>query len=390
MDEIRKTALQANAGLLELIRSTREHSAVPFEEILRNLTSHFRNAEIESRIAAVHWVLILHKKDITALEPFFPQLFPALLAMVSDPSDAVVSRALEVMARISQVEEYFQKLLSSLVDMFAADLTLHSRRGAMIIRQLCLFIAPRKILLTLSNLVEQHENVAFCSLMIQTLNVILLTSSELAPLRRQLRDFYRRPSDSLEQDRQTAELFQALYRAFCHNSVATLSLCFLAQTHKQSADLVLQISQFEITVNLLTEIDKLIQLLESPIFAHLRLQLLDSSQHPYLVRALYSLLMILPQSGAFTTLRNRLECVSGAASLHMGKEQNSGKFNREKRDKELKLDWPALYDLFRDTQRKHTELRVRKSRQEEAKRQLGEPKQRRKLITKLSKSTSVI
>lgn len=55
--------------------------------------------------------------------------------------------------------------------------------------------------------------------------------------------------------------------------------------------------------------DKLVQLVESPIFAFLRLQLLDPQGHAALVRTLYGLLMLLPQSGAFSSLKDRLSCV---------------------------------------------------------------------------------
>uniref|UniRef100_S4RGQ8 Vacuolar protein 14 C-terminal Fig4-binding domain-containing protein n=1 Tax=Petromyzon marinus TaxID=7757 RepID=S4RGQ8_PETMA len=65
----------------------------------------------------------------------------------------------------------------------------------------------------------------------------------------------------------------------------------------------------EVTVDFLTEVDKLVQLIESPIFTYLRLQLLDVESLPYLIKALYGLLMLLPQSSAFTLLRQRLACV---------------------------------------------------------------------------------
>ena len=51
----------------------------------------------------------------------------------------------------------------------------------------------------------------------------------------------------------------------------------------------------EVTVEFLTEIDKLVQLIESPIFTFLRLQLLDPNHNFYLIRALYGILMLLPQ-----------------------------------------------------------------------------------------------
>ena len=44
-------------------------------------------------------------------------------------------------------------------------------------------------------------------------------------------------------------------------------------------------------------------------FVDLRLHLLEVERNHYLVRALYGLLMILPQSEAFLLLKHRLDCV---------------------------------------------------------------------------------
>lgn len=56
------------------------------------------------------------------------------------------------------------------------------------------------------------------------------------------------------------------------------------------------------------QVDKLVQLLESPIFLRLRLQLLDvdSPSYPALLKSLYGILMLLPQVS-----RNRLCQVMG-------------------------------------------------------------------------------
>jgi vacuole morphology and inheritance protein 14 len=75
--------------------------------------------------------------------------------------------------------------------------------------------------------------------------------------------------------------FVTLFRSWCHNAVATFSLCLLAQAYEQAYNL-LQIlygfsqnfksltnigsAELEMTVNMLIQIDKLVQLLESPVF----------------------------------------------------------------------------------------------------------------------------
>lgn len=43
----------------------------------------------------------------------------------------------------------------------------------------------------------------------------------------------------------------------------------------------------------------------------IRLQLLEPERYPYLFKCLYGILMLLPQSSAFVSLRNRLNAVTG-------------------------------------------------------------------------------
>ena len=64
----------------------------------------------------------------------------------------------------------------------------------------------------------------------------------------------------------------------------------------------------QVTVNFLVELDKLTQLLESPIFTHLRLQLLEPQRYAYLVKALYGLLMLLPQACTCTRVMPYFMC----------------------------------------------------------------------------------
>ncbi len=95
--------------------------------------------------------------------------------------------------------------------------------------------------------------------------------------------------------------------------------------------MVSSFGDLDITVDLLVQVDQLVQLLETPVFTYLRLQLLEPGQHPALLKTLYGLLLLLPQSSAWATLSARLQCVptlqllqpqssasGGAASLAAG------------------------------------------------------------------------
>jgi hypothetical protein len=53
------------------------------------------------------------------------------------------------------------------------------------------------------------------------------------------------------------------------------------------------------------------------LLVDIRLQLLEPERYPHLFKCLYGLLMLLPQSSAFVSLRNRLNAVNSAGFLHI-------------------------------------------------------------------------
>jgi len=115
------------------------------------------------------------------------------------------------------------------------------------------------------------------------------------------------------------------------------------------------------TVNMLIQIDKLVQLLESPVFTYLRLQLLEPEKYPHLYKCLYGLLMLLPQSSAFAALKNRLNSVSTIGYLHIAAPRatststgpsNYDRPNRLKGRDEGGIRWVELLEKFKSVQEK--------------------------------------
>lgn len=123
-------------------------------------------------------------------------------------------------------------------------------------------------------------------------------------------------------------MFEALYRSWSHSAGATLSLCFLAQVrldsllqhmlrghsieavrqpfefslgqqgssktsgcscccaqaYQHASDLIGVFREVRMGVETLVQIDRLVQILETPVFTSLRLHLLQPSQYPSLLR----------------------------------------------------------------------------------------------------------
>ncbi|KAJ5088771.1 Protein VAC14 [Penicillium angulare] len=316
-----------------------------------SLTLQFLNENEATRVAALSWLIMLHRKAPRKVVAFNDGTFPALLKTLSDPAEAVVTKDLQLLSQISRNSEdsYFASFMVNLLQLFSTDRHLLEVRGNLIIRQLCLNLSPERIYRTLADCLEKEEDLEFASIMVQNLNNNLITAPELADMRKRLRNL-----DS----REGQMFFVALFRSWCHNAVSTFSLCLLAQAYEQAYHLLQIFAELEMTVNMLIQIDKLVQLLESPVFTYLRLQLLEPEKYPYLYKCLYGVLMLLPQSSAFAALKNRLNSVSNIGFLQGGPRsapQAASSFDRPtgtrlKNREENTIRWFELLEKFKAVQ----------------------------------------
>ncbi|XP_031333593.1 protein VAC14 homolog isoform X3 [Photinus pyralis] len=398
MTDIKETATAVNHTLMKLVSLQVEQGAtavrtagdnevrgqLDLPSVVEVLTQHIAHSSVQTKVAVLRWIHHLYIKLPNKMFSYIDILFPALLRTLADPADEVVQQCLVVIAEVisapagevsqdlsktqapireasPDVNSYYTKFLISLLNSFSADKHLLEERGSFIIRQLCVLLNAEDIYWTLAKILLKDSNLKFASLMVGTLNMILLTSSELFELRNKLKDL---------NTKESCTLFCCLYETWCHDPVATVALCLLTQCYKHICDLIkvlyplrtsLHFSFFsltvysgniEVTVEFLTEIDKLVQLIESPIFAYLRLELLEVPCDQHLVRALYGLLMLLPQTEAFQTLRTRLACIP---SLHLEctHRREAATVPKKLPEKLKEIDFKKLLAHFNEVQARH-------------------------------------
>jgi vacuole morphology and inheritance protein 14 len=331
-----------------------------YEAAVNALTLQFLHEHEATRVAALAWLIMLHRKSPRRILAIHAGTFPALLKTLSDPAEAVVTRDLLLLSQISKNsdESYFTSFMQNLLSLFCTDRSLLQSRGNLIIRQLSTSLSAERIYRTLSDILittyDTEEDIEFATLMVQNLNNNLITAPELADLRKRLRQ--------LDSSKDSQTFFTVLFKAWCGNAVATFSLCLLAQAYEQAYNLLQAFADMEMTVNTLIQIDKLVQLLESPVFTYLRMQLLEPERFPHLYKCMYGLLMLLPQSSAFAALKNRLNSVSAIGYLHIAPRTGGvttttpssvSTFERQNRLKsrdEGGIKWAELLEKFRSTQ----------------------------------------
>ncbi|KAJ7437789.1 vacuolar protein 14 C-terminal Fig4p binding-domain-containing protein [Mycena galericulata] len=323
-----------------------------YQATVNELTIQFLSEFEETRVAALKWLIMLHQKAPKKILAMDDGTFPALLKTLSDSSEEVIKHDLQLLAQISSSSEenYFKSFMINLLELFSTDRRLLETRGSLIIRQLCLNLNTERIYRTFAEILEKEDDLEFASVIVQKLNIILITSPELADFRKRLK--------SLETRQDGQALFTTLYRSWCHNAVAVFSLCLLAQAYEHASNLLHIFADLEITVPMLVQVDKLVQLIESPVFTYIRLQLLEPERYPYLFKCLYGLLMLLPQSSAFVSLRNRLNAVNSAGFLHIAPKSSMGAMSgtRSKIGRD-EIKWQELLLHFRSIQSKHEKAR---------------------------------
>ncbi|KAL6648540.1 hypothetical protein ACP70R_012764 [Stipagrostis hirtigluma subsp. patula] len=327
------------------------------------------NSEHEAtRIEALHWFSTLLARYRAEFLAYLNDIFDPLLNSLSDPSDAVVLLVLEVHACIAEESHHFHHLVSYLIQTFHNNHVLLEKRGALIVRRLCVLLGAEKVYREFSTILESESDLDFASTMVQALNLILLTSTELGELRSLLKKSL---VDSCGKD-----LFQSLYASWRHSPMATISLCLLAQAYSHASCVIQSLGEEDINVKFLVQLDKLIRLLETPVFAYLRLQLLEPGKHTWLLKTLYGLLMLLPQqSAAFKILRTRLKTVPFSENIKRTSSANpysqilqvteDGNRNQDTQNYSA-INFPSLLQQFENMQQQHrdhlkNQLQSRKS-----------------------------
>jgi vacuole morphology and inheritance protein 14 len=378
---IKETATAVNFTLMKLIAVHGDESSARVNQIVNAstnqldlpsvvdvLTQFIMHNSIQTKVAVLKWIHDLYTKLPDEMINHIDVLFPALQHTLSDEADQVVQQCLVVIAEVisspvakrsspvnsegatgkhtgCDTNPYYNKFLISLLQSFNTEKRLLDERGSFIIRQLCVLLNAEDIYRNLAHILLKEPNLKFARLMVEHLNMILLTSSELFEMRSRLKELNTEESCSL---------FCCLYETWSYNPVATVALCLLTQSYGHVCDLIRLFGNLEVTVDFLMEIDKLVQLIESPIFAYLRLDLLQVPCDKNLIRALYGLLMLLPQTDAFQTLKSRLSCIP---SLHMHCEEKGGFSFGSVPECKRNIDFAKLLQHFIEVQEKYKEYK---------------------------------
>ncbi|CAJ1385852.1 unnamed protein product [Effrenium voratum] len=351
-----------NGALLELANLLHEYLRVDeLVETLKQRLGKLRDGEAAMvvHIACLQWIclLLVHRPQQMLQRKIVKELFMPIFESLNHANDEVVIASLRVLAQLMETtpsdqlgiedllakesvrradgakEEPQKSLFTFIVDRLLEELEkqrdMLETRGRLMIHQLCGHLDPRRLFVTVARAIPAQEK-NFAQKLVQTFNWILLTSAETRSLREELlQESERHPQLGHEGEK---PLFLELLEPWFHNPASALALCLWSQQYELASELTGRCAAFEPTLDFLQQLDQLVQLIESPIFSRLRLQLLEPKKHPMLLKCLLGLAMLLPQAGAFQALRERMHLVQSSLLLEV-------RFDSEAPATATKSDW---------------------------------------------------
>ncbi|QLL33251.1 hypothetical protein HG536_0E01620 [Torulaspora globosa] len=303
---ISESAQIVNQQLIELCSEydhLKDPTAISYGSIVNSMTLQFFESKVDARIACLDWLLLIYKKAPSQILEHNDSMFLTLLKSLSDKDGRLIEKALALLSSLcsDSNDNYIKKFLQDLLTLFNRDTRLLKARANFIMRQLCARLSPERIYRVISPLLDSCDGRVFVRMMIQILSTNLVTAPEVEPLRRKLRN----GDDGM--------FFNTLFRSWCPNAISVISLCLVSENYEMAYSVLQAYVNYELSLNDLIQLDILVQLLESPVFTRLRLQLLEQQRYPFLHKSLYGILMILPQSKAFDMLNRRLNSVNSWA-----------------------------------------------------------------------------
>ena len=276
--------------------------------------SNIDNSHNLIKLYSLDWLIMLQEKDSIKFMELNDKIFIILLKNLNCSNNKIINKILILLSKIlnNSNDNYFNNFMIDLLTLFKKDSNLLNTKSNFIIKKICKSLNSEKVYISLSHVLlkmfnDDISNIDFIKIIVQILNNNLIIAPELNDLRLKLT----KNNNSID----NKILLTNLFKCWSINPPSLICISLLTSNYSLSYKIINQMVNYEININTLIQLDLLIQLLESPIFAKLRLDLLKPVKNINLFKCLYGLLMLLPQSNSFKILQNRLQSISSIINL---------------------------------------------------------------------------
>ena len=245
--------------------------------------------------------------------------------------------------------DYSTKVMSQLIERFyiIRAQPKFDDKIKQVIQELCNSISSEKVFMEFAGKLENHPDLIFCQELIERLTLVIAASPYYKTLRGILMGKVKP-----EYAKTKEQLFFSLFKTWSYNPISTLTLCLLSRNYELAYRLIPRFTQIEMDTPKLIALGSLVQLIESPGFINLRIELTRQDQQTkYLLKTLQGILMLLPLSKSFQSLKKRLQCIN-IAPFEIAGEENESHFFGEAHNLQGEMSIENCLKIFDEKQDK--------------------------------------
>lgn len=186
-----------------------------------------------------------------------------------------------------------------------------------------------------SEVLGDNKNYTIISKMVNYLNQYLISDPNGFNFRKSLIN---------KENEKNNELFLKLYKIWSFNPISLIVFCVITEHFELTYNIILNIIKIQLDNEYYIHLGQLVQLLESDLYDYIRIRLLEPTKNIYLIKALYGILMLLPQGQAFNVLSNRMCNVQALFEIENG-------FDNIKEEENNKEEINRLIEIFLNNQK---------------------------------------
>lgn len=279
--------------------------------IVENLRDKLRG-KLKTKEIAIEWFIELFKHFSGELLKRDDPILGLIIQSINFKESKLTELALKLLWLMAKkYDGFLNEVIATLLKRFKKESGIIMGDINNIIRIMWQYIDPKVVFSEFATELKVFDDYTFVGFMVETLDLILAGSEEYKTLRDILN------KRGFDEEKQT--FFNTLFQTWwfknysapqIKNPISALTLWLTSRKYKLAYKFLLCIwSNIEFVHDDLIQICNIVQLIESPTFLTLRLDLLDPVKNYYLIKTLQCILMMLPIGKAFTALKTRLEWI---------------------------------------------------------------------------------
>lgn len=329
---------------------------VPFDIFSQNikkleqiLKSHLLSTQNDSGINLVlNWTLKLFKRFHFSMFNNIEDYLEKLTNIIPENNKEIFNKILNILCEIAKYDESFTFLIISLlIKKLEKSPNLINKYGISMLKILSTAIPITTIYLTITDILLKHNEIKFIIGMVNILDIFLLTEDGSEKVRIKLNKF-----NTKERKGDDFKFFNQIFNLLSYKPISALMMCIISNYYELSFYLALELVNMDLEIDDYFQLNQMIQLIESSLFHHIRIKLLNPNKNIFLIKTLYAILIILPRGHAFNALNNRLKSLKIISYLNNDQNLISKENAKDnlKLDEDIKNEVNSFIKIFKERQ----------------------------------------